>query len=74
MTIRTLDTTGLNLPECIFKIAANIMDVKKGSILDVRGDCPAFEKNIRTWCEETEKAILYVESTGADIKRILIRF
>ena len=73
MTIRTLDTTGLKLPDCIFKIAVNIMDVEEGSIFEVWGDCPGFEKNIRAWCEETEKAILFVESTCADIKRIRIK-
>ena len=74
MTIRALDTTGLNLPDCIFKIVVNIMDVEEGSIFEVWGDCPAFEKNIRTWCNETGKAILYVESKGADRKRFLIKF
>ena len=74
MTIRTLDTTGLELHECIFKIAVNIMDVKEGSILDVWGDCPAFEKNIRRWCEETGKAILLVESKDAERKTIRIKF
>ena len=74
MAIRTLDATGLNLAECIFKIAVNIMDVKKGSIFEVWGDCPAFEKNIRRWCEETGKAILLVESKGAERKTIRIKF
>ena len=74
MTIQTLDTTGLNLPECIFKIAVDILDVKEGSILEVCGDCPAFENNIRTWCEETGKAILFVDSKGADRKTFQIKF
>jgi TusA-related sulfurtransferase len=74
MTIRTLDTTGLELHECIFKIAVNIMDLKKGGILDVGGDCPAFENNIRTWCEETGKAILSIENEGEGRKKIRIKF
>jgi tRNA 2-thiouridine synthesizing protein A len=74
MTIRTLDTTGLELHECIFKIAVNILDVKEGGILDIGGDCPAFEKNIRTWCEETGKDILSIESEGEDRMTIRIKF
>ena len=74
MTIQTLDTTGLTSPECTFKIAVNIMGVKEGSVLEVWGDCPAFEKNIRTWCEETGKDILLVESKDADTTTIRIKF
>jgi TusA-related sulfurtransferase len=74
MTIRTPDTTGLNPPECIFKIAVNIMDVRKGSIFEVWGDCPAFEKDIRRWVEEAGKAILLVESKDAERRTIRIKF
>jgi len=33
--IEVIDTKGLKLPECIFKIAVNILGIKKGSILDL---------------------------------------
>jgi TusA-related sulfurtransferase len=72
--IEVIDTKGLKLPECIFKIAVNILGVKEGSILEVLGDCQSFEKNIRTWCEETGKPILLLENGEADTKIMRIQF
>lgn len=71
--IKVIDTKGLKLPECIFKIAVGILGLKEGSVLDVRGDFHEFEKHIRTWCEETGKPVLFIEHGERDTKIIRIQ-
>jgi tRNA 2-thiouridine synthesizing protein A len=72
--IEVIDTKGLKLPECIFKIAVSILGVKEGSILEVCGNCQSFEKNIRTWCEETGKPLLFIRNDERDTKTMRIQF
>jgi TusA-related sulfurtransferase len=72
--IEVIDTRGLKLPDCIFKIAVNILGVKKGSTLEVLGDCQDFAKNVRVWCVETGRDFLSVQDEGEDKKRIQIQF
>ncbi len=73
MEIHMLDTLGLNCPQPILKIAVKAPDMKSGQILEVLGDCPTFEKDVRTWCDRLGKTLLSVESDG-DRKKIQIMF
>jgi tRNA 2-thiouridine synthesizing protein A len=59
MGMEVLDTRGLRCPQPVLKIAEIYMDMKQGDILDVIGDCPTFEKNMRTWCERMGKTLLF---------------
>jgi tRNA 2-thiouridine synthesizing protein A len=48
--------------------------MKQGDILEVLGDCPTFEKDVRTWCERLGKVFLSVKDEGQNKKRIQIQF
>ena len=73
MAILKLDVRGLASPNCILKVASQIRHMKKGSILEVWADCPFFEKDIRAWCRNTGREILFLESEGESTKKIRIR-
>lgn len=74
MAIEVLDTTGLKYPQPILKLAVKFPDINPGDILEVLGDCPTFEQDVRTWCERLRKVILAIEDEGKKGKRIQIQF
>ena len=74
MKTEVLDTAGLRCPEPILKIAVKVPEMKPGNILEVLGDCPTFEKDVRTWCERLEKVLLSIKDEGEDKQRIQIQF
>jgi len=74
MAVKVLDTIGLKCPQPVLKIAAKAPDIKPGEILEVIGDCPTFEKDIRVWCKRLNKTILFVKDDGKGSVRIQIKF
>ncbi len=74
MAVIFLDTLGLKCPQPVIKIAVKSPDMKPGDILEVTGDCPTFEKDVRLWCERLKKTFLSVVDEGGDKKRIQIQF
>jgi TusA-related sulfurtransferase len=74
MAVRVLDTNGLKCPQPVLKIAVMVPDMKEGDILEVLGDCPTFEKDVRTWCERLGRVILSVKYEGGKKKGIQIQF
>lgn len=74
MAVEVLDTLGLKCPQPVLKIAVKATDMKPGDILEVLGDCPTFEKDVRTWCERLRKVFLSIKDEGGDKKRIQIQF
>jgi tRNA 2-thiouridine synthesizing protein A len=74
MAVETLDTLGLKCPQPVLKIAVKAPDMKQGDILEVLGDCPTFEKDVRTWCERLGKIFLSIKNEGGDKIRIQIQF
>ena len=74
MGIELLDTVGLRCPQPILKIAVKAADLKLGDILEVIGDCPTFERDVRVWCKRLNKVLLSVKNEGGDRKRVQIQF
>lgn len=74
MAVDVLDTLGLKCPQPVLKIAVRAADMKPGDILEVVGDCPTFERDVRVWCERLGKVLLSIKNEGADKKRIQIQF
>ncbi len=74
MSPEILDTIGLKCPQPVLKIAAKSPDMKPGDILEVVGDCPTFEKDIRAWCERLKKPLLWVKDEGGGKMRVQIQF
>jgi tRNA 2-thiouridine synthesizing protein A len=67
-----LDTRRLKSPECLLRIVKRAVHMKAGSILEVLGDCPTFEKDVRAWCDETGRVVLSAETGEGDAKQIRI--
>ncbi len=74
MALEVLDTLGQKCPQPVLKIAVKAPDMKPGDILEILGDCPTFEKDVRTLCERLGKVFLSVQDNGANEKRIQIQF
>jgi tRNA 2-thiouridine synthesizing protein A len=74
MAIEFLDTVGLKCPEEVLRLALKASYMKSGDILEVFGDCPTFEKDMRVWCNRTGKALLSIKEEGGTRKRIQIQF
>lgn len=74
MAIRVLDATGLKCPQPVMKIAVVSAEMQAGDILEIIGDCPTFENDVRTWCERLKKTLLFVRGEGGYRKVIQIRF
>jgi tRNA 2-thiouridine synthesizing protein A len=74
MPTEVLDTLGLKCPQPVLKIAVKAPDMKEGDVLEILGDCPTFEKDVRTWCDRLGKVFLSIKDEGGDKKRIQIQF
>lgn len=74
MEVKVLDATGLKCPQPILKLAVVSPDMKPGEILEIIGDCPTFEKDVRLWCERLKKTLLAVKDEGNGKLRIQIQF
>ena len=74
MTLEVLDTAGLKCPQPVLKIAVKAADMKLGDILEVIGDCPTFERDVRVWCERLNKIFLSIKNEEGYKKRIQIQF
>jgi tRNA 2-thiouridine synthesizing protein A len=69
-----LDMLGMKCPQPVLKIAVKAPDMKPGDILEVLGDCPTFERDVRVWCERLGKLFLSIQDEGGGRKRIQIQF
>jgi tRNA 2-thiouridine synthesizing protein A len=74
MSAHVIDTLGLKCHQRVLKIAVHAPDMKPGDILEVLGDCPTFEKDVRTWYERLKKVLLSIKNEGGEKKRIQIKF
>ena len=74
MPVVVLNTLGLKCPQPVLKIAVKAPEMKHGDILEVWGDCPTFEKDVRVWCERLGKIFFSVTEDGANKKIIQIQF
>lgn len=74
MENRFLDATGLKCPQPVLKIAVISPDMKPGQVLEVIGDCPTFESDVRAWCVRLKKTLVSVREEQGYLKRIVIRF
>jgi len=74
MATEILDTLGMKCPQPVLKIAVKAPDMKPGDILEILGDCPTFERDVRTWCDRLGKILLSIQEEGGSRKRVQIRF
>lgn len=68
----TLDYRGLKCPYPILKLSSEYPNFQEGEIIEVIGDCPTFEKDIKAWCNKLNKTILNIEKQEKEL-RVVIR-
>lgn len=73
MATTRIDALGLRCPQPVLKVAAKMPEMTKGDMLEVLGDCPTFEEDIRKWCDRMKKTLLAVTQDG-DSKTVQIQF
>jgi len=71
--VEVLDTLGQKCPQPVLKIAVKAPDMRPGDILEVLGDCPTFEKDVRTWCARLGRVLLSLKDEGQNKKRVQIQ-
>ncbi len=74
MAVQVLDVKGLKCPQPVLKLAAKAPGIPAGDILEVLGDCPSLEKDIKTWCDRMKKTVIEVVDEGNNVKKIKIQF
>ena len=74
MAVEVLDMVGIKCPQPVLKIAVKAPDMNPGDILEVVGDCPTFERDVRVWCQRLKKTFLSIKDEGDNRKRIQILF
>jgi tRNA 2-thiouridine synthesizing protein A len=74
MAVESLDMVGMKCPQPVLKIAVKAPQMNPGDILEVVGDCPTFERDVRVWCQRLNKTFLSVRDEQGSKKRIQILF
>jgi tRNA 2-thiouridine synthesizing protein A len=74
MTVEILDMVGMKCPQPVLKIAVKAPQMSPGDILEVVGDCPTFERDVRVWCQRMNKTFLSIREEKAGEKYIQIQF
>lgn len=64
METRVLDTRGLKCPQPMLKLAVMSPEMRSGERLVIIGDCPTFERDIRSWCARLGRALVKVVQEG----------
>ncbi|HEX9052542.1 MAG TPA: sulfurtransferase TusA family protein [Anaeromyxobacter sp.] len=58
-TIR-VTTLGMRCPQPVLILAHHARGKPSGTLVEVVGDCPTFEKDVRSWVERERKTVLAV--------------
>jgi len=74
MGLKVLDTRGLRCPMPVLSLAVKAVDMNSGDLLEVWGDCPKFERNMRSWCERLGRRFLAANAEGNGKKTVQIQF
>lgn len=68
-----VDAVGLRCPLPVLALGNATTSVPPGTIVEIRGDCPSFEADVRRYCARRGKTILAVRGR-APLLTIQIRF
>ncbi len=65
--ILRMDCVGMRCPQPVLRLAAETVDARPGTIVEIVGDCPTFEKDVRVFCDRRKKTVLSIERDGAKV-------
>jgi TusA-related sulfurtransferase len=69
-----MDTKGLEWQQATFKIAAKFMQMQPGPLLEITGNHPRFEGDIKTWCRKLNKPVIFVNRETSNLLICQIQF
>ena len=73
MAIKVLDARGLQCPQPRLKMSIEAISMKGGDILECVADCATFESDVKEWCRNSKKALLWFKSEANGAKRCQVR-
>ena len=73
MRVQVIDTVGMEGYRSAFFIDLAAPGMKLGDIIEIWGDSPTFENELRLWCKWSRKTLLSVEHEALKTK-IRIQF
>ena len=73
MATKIVDAMGLQCPQPRLKMSIQAMSMKPGDILECVADCPTFEADVKEWCRNSKKALLWFKNEGGNAKRCQVR-
>ncbi|HEY3449030.1 MAG TPA: sulfurtransferase TusA family protein [Myxococcales bacterium] len=68
-----LDARGTRCPAPTLRLTAAYMRAQAGDIIELVADCERFEHDVREWCAQMKKALLWLRDEGQSVKRCQIR-
>ncbi len=55
-----MDCTGMRCPQPVLRLAVETAGIAAGTVVEIVGDCPTFEKDVRVFCKRRKKTLLAV--------------
>ena len=65
INLQRVDAIGLRCPQPVLRLAVETAETSPGTVVEITGDCPTFERDVRTFCERRRKTVLSVRGDGA---------
>lgn len=65
MEVIMLDLKGLKCPQPSMKVAAALVKLKAGDVIEATADCDTFEDDLKSVCKRWNALILSVKQSGA---------
>ncbi len=59
-----MDCRGMRCPQPVLKLAVETANTPAGTIVEILGDCPTFEDDVRVFCARRKKTILATLTDG----------
>ena len=63
-----MDLTGLKCPQPAMKMAAQMMALKPGDVIEAIADCETFENDVRGVCKRRNTVLLAIRDVGGGKK------
>jgi TusA-related sulfurtransferase len=73
MAQETLNALGLRCPKPVLEVVLRAVKMQSGDILEVWGDCPRLEKDLRYWCYRSGRKLVGEPVEAGKGQKIQIR-
>jgi tRNA 2-thiouridine synthesizing protein A len=70
---KTIDAKGLQCPQPRLMMTMEATRMKPGDILECVADCSTFASDVRSWCQNSKKSLLWLREEGNGLKRCQVR-